>query len=95
MQGGILSMFQAAGPFLVSLMVLAAITMLWLRHHSVWLIVAIAGEAAGLAFHALITVAPELVRTTPLFFSLWTLAALVFGVGFLGYAIETSQRADR
>jgi hypothetical protein len=65
---------------------------LWRRDRSVWLIVAIAAELAGLVFRAALFVLPDVARTMPLFFTVWTLSSLVFAAGLLGYAIETTQK---
>jgi hypothetical protein len=92
MHNGLTQTLQSLTPIVMALMVLTALALLWRKSHSVWLIVAIAGEAIGLIFRGVLFVTPELMRTMPLFFSLWTLSSLVFAAGLLGYAIETTQR---
>ena len=95
MQGDMFSMLQSLAPLLASLLILAALAILWRRNRSVWLIVAIAAEIAGLLFRGVIIVAPEAARGTPLFFTLWMLCSLVFAASLLGYALEMNQRPER
>ena len=92
MEGGLMQGLQSLAPIAMALMVLAALVLLWRRDRSVWLIVAIAAELAGLVFRAALFVLPDVARTTPLFFTVWTLSSLVFAAGLLGYAIETTQK---
>ncbi|HVV97407.1 MAG TPA: hypothetical protein VHC92_09750 [Rhodanobacteraceae bacterium] len=92
MHGGFIDLLQQLAPIAGSLMVLAALVVLWQRDRSPWLGVAIAAELAGLAFRGLLMIAPERARDTPLFFAVWTLTALVFGGALLGYALETTRR---
>jgi len=40
-------------------------------------------------------VATDIAQRMPVFFSLWTLSALVFAAGLLGYALEMNQRPIR
>jgi hypothetical protein len=92
MHDGFIDILQQLVPVAGSLMVLAALVVLWQRDRSPWLAVAIATELAGLVFRGLLTIAPERARDTPLFFVVWTLTALVFGGALLGYALETTRR---
>jgi hypothetical protein len=92
MQGGLIGSLESLGPIAASLLVLAALFLLWRRQNSVWLIVAIVAEALGLAFRGVLAVAPDFVRTTPLMFTLWMLAGIVFAIGLFGYALEVTQR---
>ena len=92
MQGGLISGLQSLAPLAASIMVLAALTILWRKDRSIWLIVAIAAEVAGLLFRGVMFVASDVAQRTPVFFSLWTLSALVFAAGLLGYALEVNQR---
>jgi hypothetical protein len=85
------SMLQQIAPIVIALIVIAALALLWRQSRSIWLIVAIAGELAGLVFRFAISVVPDLMRSMPMFLSLWSLTALVFAVGLLGYAIEQTQ----
>ena len=93
MQGGLVSGLQLLAPIAVTLMVLIALALLWRMSRSVWLIVAIAGEIAAFAFNIMIVIAPDVARSMSPLFPLWTIAALVFAAGLLGYAIETSRKA--
>ena len=95
MIGSLFANLAAIASVVVSLLIIAALAILWNRHRSIWLIVAIVAEIVGLAFRAAVAVMPDLVRTMPMVFSLWSLSALVFAVGLLAYAIEINQRADR
>ncbi len=92
MDGGLNSLLQSIGPLLATLMIAAALIMLWRQSRSVWLIVALAAEVAGLLFRGAIAIAPEFTRTTPLFFTVWMLCSLIFAAGLLGYALEMNQR---
>jgi hypothetical protein len=76
----------------IALALLAAVVLLLRQSRSAWLILAIVAESASLLCRGVMFAAPDLVRTTPVFFSLWTLSSLAFAVGRLGYAIETTQR---
>jgi hypothetical protein len=92
MHGGLISGLQLLAPIAVTLMVLIALALLWRASRSVWLIVAIVGEIAAFAFNIVIVIAPEAARSISPLFPLWTIAALVFAGGLLGYAIETSKK---
>jgi hypothetical protein len=92
MEGGLMQGLQSLAPIAMGLMVLGALVLLWRRDRSVWLIVAIAAELAGLVFRVALFALPDLARTTPLFFTVWMLSSLVFAAGLLGYAIETTQK---
>jgi hypothetical protein len=83
---------QSLFSLLIPAMVLAALVLLWRRDRSVWIIVALAGEAIGLVFRLALVVAPGIVHTAPILMSAWTLSALVFALGLLGYAIEASGK---
>jgi hypothetical protein len=92
MQGGLIQGLQSFAPIVMTVMVLIALALLWRRDHSVWLIVAMIAEVAGLLFRGALFLAPELAQSMPLFFTVWTLSSLVFAAGLLGYAVETTQR---
>ena len=92
MQGDIFSMLQSLAPLAASVMIVAALAILWRGSRSVWLIVALAAEVAGLIFRGVIAIAPEFTRATPLFFTVWMLCSLIFAGGLLGYALEVDQR---
>ncbi|HEY6985063.1 MAG TPA: hypothetical protein VH375_03195 [Rhodanobacteraceae bacterium] len=94
MQSGIFSLLQTIAPIASSLIIVAALVMLWRKSRSVWLIVALASELAGLVFRCAIAVMPGLVQSAPMFFTIWTLCYLVFAVGLLGYALEVNQRSQ-
>ena len=89
------SMLQQIAPIVIALIVIAALALLWRSSKSIWLIVAIVAQLAGLVFRATISMVPDLARTMPMFLSLWSLSALVFAVGLLGYALEETQKAKR
>jgi hypothetical protein len=91
-QNGLFSGLQSLAPILISVMVLAALAILWRKDRSVWLIVAIVAEVAGLVFRGVMFIASDVAQRMPVFFSLWTLSALVFAAGLLGYALEMNQR---
>ncbi len=52
MQGGIFSMLQSLAPLAASVMIVAALAILWRSSRSVWLIVAIVGRGRGPRFSA-------------------------------------------
>jgi hypothetical protein len=83
---------QSFASLASSLMILAALFVLLRQRQSVWLIVAIVAELAGLAFRGVLAMSPDIARTMPMLFSVWTLCALVFAGGLLAYAIETTQK---
>jgi hypothetical protein len=83
---------QSLVSLAVTLMTLAALILLWRQSKSSWLIVSIVAECVSLLCRAMLFVAPELFRSTSVFSSVWTLSALAFATGLLGYAIETTQR---
>ena len=95
MDGGLNSILQSLGPLLATLMIAAALIMLWRRSRSVWLIVSLVAELVSLAFRGVIAVAPELARNAPFFFTAWLLCSLIFAAGLLGYAIETTQKSSQ
>jgi len=91
-QNGLFSGLQSLAPILISVIVLAALAILWHKDRSVWLIVAIVAEVTGLVFRGVYCWSPDVAQRMPVFFSLWTLSALVFAAGLLGYALEMNQR---
>jgi hypothetical protein len=82
---------QSFASLVASLLVLAALFVLLKRGTSAWLIVAIVAELVGLAFRGVVMLAPSIAQTTPLLYSIWTLTALAFGIGLLGYAFEATR----
>jgi hypothetical protein len=87
------SLLQQIAPVIISLIIIAALALLWRTSKSIWLLVAIVAELAGLVFRAAFSFAPDLTHSMPMLLSLWSIAALVFAVGLLGYAIEQGQKA--
>jgi hypothetical protein len=85
-------LLQQLAPTIVSLMVIAALALLWRSSRSIWLVVAILAELLALVFRGTYSLMPELARSMPMLFTLWSLSALVFAVGLLGYAIEQGQK---
>ncbi|MGN6520190.1 MAG: hypothetical protein ACTHK2_12275 [Dokdonella sp.] len=83
---------QSLFSVVIPVLVLAALVLLWRRDRSGWLIVAIGAEVVGLLFRVALIVLPELMQSAPLMFSAWTLSALVFAIGLLGYAIEVNGK---
>lgn len=83
---------QSLVSLAVTLMTLVALVLLWRRSKSPWLIVSIAAECVSLLCRGVLSMAPELFSSTPVLSSVWTLSALAFATGLLGYAIETTQR---
>jgi hypothetical protein len=92
MPGGLIQGLQSLAPSVAAVMVLLALGVLWRVDRSVWLIVAIVAEVAGLLFRGALFLAPGLAQSTPIFFAVWTLSSLVFATGLLAYALETSKR---
>jgi len=89
---GLSAGLQSIAPLAMAALVLTALALLFHKDRSVWLIVAIIGEIIGLLFRIALFVVPELPRSAPIFFSLWTLSSFVFAAGLLGYAIERHQQ---
>jgi hypothetical protein len=87
------SLLQQIAPTIISLIVIAALALLWRGSRSIWLVVAIVAELVGLVFRGAYSLMPDLARSMPMLFTVWSLAALVFAVGLLGYAIEQGQKA--
>ncbi len=88
-------LLQQAAPTVIALIVIAALALLWRTSRSIWLVVALAAELVGLVFRFAVSFMPDLARSTSVFFTIWSLSALVFAIGLLGYAIEQSQKAPR
>ena len=89
---GLPVMLQSLFSLLVPAMVLVALVLLWRRDRSAWIMLALVGEAIGLVFRLALVVAPGVIHTAPMLMSAWTLTALVFALGLLGYAIEMTSR---
>jgi hypothetical protein len=87
------SLLQQIAPTIVSLMVIAALALLWRASRSIWLVVAIVAELVALVFRGAYAFMPDLARTIPMMYTIWSLSAFVFAVGLLGYAIEQGQKA--
>jgi len=83
---------QSLFSVVMSLMLLLALALLWRRDRSTWLVVALVGETIGLVFRIVLVVVPDVARTAPMLFSVWTLSALAFALGLLGYAIEATGK---
>ena len=94
MDGGLNTLLQSIGPLLATLMIAAALIILWRRSRSVWLIVALVSELVNLGFRGVIAIAPELARSSPFFFSIWLLCSIASAAGLLGYAIESTQKSS-
>jgi hypothetical protein len=82
------TLLQQAAPVIISLIILAALALLWRTSRSIWLIVAVIGEIVGLVFRFVVSFSPELARSMPMLFTLWSLSAFVFAIGLFGYALE-------
>ena len=87
------SLLQEIAPTIISLIVIAALALLWRNSKSIWIVVAIVAELVGLVFRGVYSMMPELARSMPMLFTVWSLSAFVFAVGLLGYAIEQGQKA--
>jgi hypothetical protein len=83
---------QSLESLAIALMMLAAVVLLWRKGKSAWLLVSIVAECVSLVCRCVLWLSPELFRSTSMFPSIWTLSALAFATGLLGYAIETTQR---
>ena len=92
MDGGLNALLQSIGPLLATLMVAAALILLWRKSRSVWLIVSLVAELVSLAFRGALALAPGVAQSAPFFFTAWLLCSLVFAAGLLGYAIESTQK---
>lgn len=83
---------QSLVSLAITLMMMAAVIVLWRKNKSLWLVASFVAECVGLLCRGILSVAPELFSSTPALSSVWTLSALAFATGLLGYAIETTQR---
>lgn len=92
MQSGLLENVQMFAPVAASLMIFAALFLLWRKSGSVWLVVAIMAELISLAFLVVVKLAPATAQTIPVFFPIWMFSALAMAIALLAYAIETTQR---
>jgi hypothetical protein len=88
-------LLQQAAPTIISLLILAALALLWRASRSVWLVVAVIGELVGLAFRAAVSFSPDILRSMPMLLTLWSLSSFVFAVCLLGYAIEQTQKVKQ
>jgi len=79
-------------PILCVIALLVAVIMLWRKHRSMWLIVAMIGLAIEIVLYILNSVVPGVLQVFPMVFLVWQLVAVLFAVGLLGYAIETTKR---
>ena len=85
-------MLQQVVGLLGSLMVIAALFLLWWKSRSVWLLVSIVAQGIGLLLHAAFAVVPTAFTDTPMVFSLWGLCGLTMAAGLLGYAVTETTR---
>ena len=92
MQGDLIQILQALVPILASLMMFAALYLLWSKSRSVWLIAAMVAELSGLVFMVILRMAPDLMPSTPIFFLIWAMSGFVMALALLAYAVEVSQR---
>jgi len=77
-----------------SLLVLGACALLWLRSKTLWVLLALAGQAVSVLCRLLVFV-PDVFTQFPAVRLVWPLGALVFAIGLAGYAwteYEASQR---
>ena len=79
-------------PILCAIALVVAVIMLWRKHRSMWLIVAMIGLAIEIVLYILNSVVPGVLQVFPMVFLVWQLVAVLFAVGLLGYAIETTRR---
>ena len=92
MQDDLIQILQTVAPIISSLMMFAALYLLWSKSRSAWLMVAIVAELTGFAFMVLLKISPGLLQDTPAFFLIWTLSGFVMALALLAYAIEVSRR---
>jgi len=79
-------------PILCAIALVVAVIMLWRKHRSMWLIVAMIGLAIEIVMHIVDFLLPGLSQVLPMIYLVWQLVAVLFAVGLLGYAIETTKR---
>jgi hypothetical protein len=78
---------------LTGVLVLGACVLLWLRSKTMWVLLALGGEAISVLCRLLVFV-PDLYTQIPAIRLVWPLAALLFAIGLIGYAwteYEASQ----
>ena len=85
---------QAAAGVFGSVMLIAAVFMLWMKQRSNWLLLALGGEIASIAFRGLYWLLSSVLGGSgnAAFFLLWQATGLMVGAGLLGYALEQTQR---
>jgi hypothetical protein len=88
---GLSHLAQSALSMLGTVLVMAAVVLLWHRSRSPWLLAALVAQAYGLALRIALVAFPSITGVQPLM-AVWTLSGIVIGAGLLGYAIEATAK---
>jgi hypothetical protein len=94
MDAHLTQMLQMAAGVLGSILIMAALALLWSKSHSSWLLIALAGAGASLLLRLVVSVMPTLLSQAQMIPLVWSAAALLEAAGFLGYALEQTNRRD-
>jgi Na+-transporting NADH:ubiquinone oxidoreductase subunit NqrB len=85
---------QQALSQIAAITIVVALSVLWLRRRSGWVLLALIGELGVLACNLAFTLSPSTFASLPAMRVLWSLNACIFAFGMLGYAwSETTVRA--
>ena len=84
---------QQALSQVASIAVVVALTVLWLRMRSGWILLALIGELGALACSLAFTLFPAEVASMMVVRLLWPLNYCIFAFGLLGYAFSQTTRA--
>ncbi len=87
-----MDLFQSAVSLLTTLMVMAALFLLWWTSRSSWLLLSLAAEVVSLVFRLALVVVPESLSRMPLLYQVWSFCGVLMAVGLLGYAVMASTR---
>jgi hypothetical protein len=88
----LIHILQAASSVFASLIMLAALVLLWWKSHSPWLLLAIAGEGISFLFRLAFSVAAGAMTSFPILLVFWAATGLLTAAGLLGYAIDESNK---
>ncbi len=82
---------------LTGLLVLGACVLLWLRHQTLWMSLALAGQVVSVLCRFVLFI-PDVFRQFPIIRLVWPVGALIFAIGLAGHAwteYEASQRGTK
>jgi len=83
---------MTAANTLGSVLIMAALGLLWSRFKSSWLLVTLAGAAFSLLLRLFVAVVPTAMTGSPALALVWAATYLLEAAGWLGFALEQTQR---